>query len=223
MNHLKWTTILAIFHLANLTNKENTESNFTTLLTNLPDENYNQSFHLNKTNNNEVYKIITNLRNDCSSGHDNIPVRYLRFAAEYITSPMVHIINTSIDQEIFLKQWKVSRDCPIPKTDNPTPIKNYWPISVLSVLSRVYERVILNQLCSFIDAQNLYNINQSSFFKVHSTNTLLLKLRDDIRNAMNRSEVTLSVLIDYSKAFDTIYNSILLRKIPEYELCQKYY
>ena len=96
-------------------------------------------------------------------------------------------------------------------------------MSVLSVLSRVHERVILNQLCSFIDAQNLYNINQSSFFKVHSTNTLLLKLRDDIRNAMNRSEVTLSVLIDYSKAFDTIYNSILLRKIPEYELCQKYY
>ena len=77
----------------------------------------------------------------------------------------------------------------------------------------MYERVILNQLCSFIDAQNLYNINQSSFFKVHSTNTLLLKLRDDIRNAMNRSEVTLSVLIDYSKALDTIDHRILLEKL----------
>ena len=125
---------------------------------------------------------------------------------------MVHIINTSIDQEIFLKQCKVSRDCPIPKTDNPTPIKDYRPISVLSVLSGVYERVILNQLCSFIDAQNLYNINQSSFRKGHSTKLLLLKLRDEIRNAMNRSEVTLSVLTQYSKALDTIYNLILLEK-----------
>ena len=77
---------------ANLTNKENTKSNLTSLLNNLPDENYDQS------NDNEVYKIITNLKNDCSSGHDNIPVRYLKPVAEYITSPMVHIINTSIDQ-----------------------------------------------------------------------------------------------------------------------------
>ena len=86
---------------ANLTNKENTESNFTTLLNNLPGENYDQSFHLKHINYNEVYKIITNLKNNCSSSHDNIPVWYLKHVAEYITSPMVHIINTSNDQEIF--------------------------------------------------------------------------------------------------------------------------
>ena len=125
----------------------------------------------------------------------------------------MHIINTSIDQEIFPKQWKISRVCPIPKTDNPTSIKDYRTIPVLSVLSKVYERDILNQLCSFIETQNLDNINHSSFRKGHSTNTLLLKLRDDIRTAMNRSEVTLSILIHYSKAFDTIDHRILLEKL----------
>ena len=139
---------------AYLTNKENTKSNLTSLLNNLPDENYDQSFHLNHTNYNEVYKIITNLKNDCSSGHDNIPVRYLKPVAEYTTLPMVHIINTSIDHEISPKQWKIPRVCPIPKTDNPTSIKDYRPVSVLSVLLKVYERVILNQLCSFIETQN---------------------------------------------------------------------
>ena len=134
---------------ANLTNKENTKSNLRSLLNNLPDENYDQS------NYNEVYKIITNLKNDCSSGHDNILVRYLKPVAEYIISPMVHIINTSVDKEIFPKQWKISRVRSIPKTDNLTSIKDYRPISVLSVLSKVYERVILNQLCSFIETQNL--------------------------------------------------------------------
>ena len=126
---------------------------------------------------------------------------------------MVHIINTLIDQEIFLKQWKISRVCPIPKTGNLTSIKDYQPISVLSVLSKVYKRVVVNQLCSFIETQNLYNIHQSGFHKGHSTNTLLLKLRDYIRTATNRSEVTLSILIDYSKAFNTIDHRILLEKL----------
>ena len=132
----------------------------------------------------------------------------------------MHIINTSIDQEIFPKQWKISRVCLIPKTDNPTSIKDYRPISVLSVLSKVYERVILNQLWSFIKTQNLYSINQSGFRKGHSTNTLLLKLRDDIRMAMNRSEVALSILIDYSKAFDSIDNRILLEKLQNMNLAK---
>ena len=62
---------------ANHINKENTESNLTSLLNDLPDENYDQSFHLNHTK--------------------YIPVRYLKLVAYYITVPMVHIINTSID------------------------------------------------------------------------------------------------------------------------------
>ena len=134
---------------------------------------------------------------------------------------MVHIINTSIDQEIFPKQWKISRVCPIPKTDNPTSVKDYQPISVFSILSKVYERVILNQLYSFIETQNLYNIDQSGLRKGHSTNTLLLKLRNDIRTAMKRSEVTLSILIDYPKAFDTIDHRIVLEKLQNMNFAKK--
>ena len=64
-----------------------------------------------------------------------------------------------------------------------------------------------------IEAQNLCNINQSGFGKGHSINTLLLKLRHCIRTAMKRNEVTLSILIDYSKAFDTTDHRILLEKL----------
>ena len=214
MNHLKRTIILALLQRVLLTKKV-LKVNLHHTKNNLPDENYDQSFHLNHTDYNEVYKIITNLNNDCSSGHNNIPVRYLKPIAEYPTSGMVHIINTSIDQGIFPKQWKTSRVCPIPKTDNLTSIKNYRPISVLSVLSKVYERVILNQLCSFTETQNFYNINLSGFRKRHSTNMLLLKLRYDIRTATNRSEVILSILIDYTKTFDTIDHCILLKKLQK--------
>jgi len=80
-------------------------------------------------------------------------------------------------------------------------------------MSKIYERVILTQLCDFIENHHLYNTTQSGFRKGHSTSTLLLKLRDDIRKAMSRSEVTLTVLIDFSKAFDTIDHGILLEKL----------
>jgi len=99
------------------------------------------------------------------------------------------------------------------KIDTPIKIKDYRPISVLPVLSKVFERVILNQLCKFIEDKALYNETQSGFRKGHSTSTLLIKLRDDIKKAMAKSEVTLSILIDYSKAFDTIDHKNLLLKL----------
>ena len=116
-----------------------------------------------------------------------------------------------IDKEIFPTQWKISRVCHIPKTGNLTSIEDYRPISVLSVLSKVYKQAILNQLCSFIETQSLYNININR--KVHSTSTLLLKLPDDIRTAMNRSEVILPILRDCSRAFHTIDHHPLLEKL----------
>ena len=155
------------------------------------------------------------LRNDCSSGFDRIPVKFIKSASDHIISPLVHIINSSIDHEQFPDKWKIGRICPVPKIDNPSKPKDYRPISILPVLSKVYEKVILGQLINHINAQNIYNNTQSGFRKGHSTTTLLLKFRDDIQKAMNKHEITLSVLIDYSKAFDTINHELLLKKLVE--------
>ena len=126
---------------------------------------------------------------------------------------MVNIINNAIDKNEFPDKWKIARVSPIPKIDQPLDMKDYRPISILPVLSKVYERVILYQLCDFIERNAIYSANQSGFRKGHSTTTLLLKLRDDIIRAMNRSEVTLAILIDYSKAFDTINHNTLIKKL----------
>ena len=171
------------------------------------------TFTTNYTTCNEVQKIILNLRNDCSSDHDNIPVKFLKPVVDQITSPIVHIINTSINREIFPYTWKVARVCPIPKIDNPVTVKDFQPIFILPVLSKVYEKVILSQLLNYIENSAVYNPTQSGFRKGHSTTTLLLKFRNDIRKALNRNEITISVLIDYSKAFDTINHKTLLEKL----------
>ena len=86
---------------SNLSGKENeplNESEILQLLNRVPDS---KAFTIDYTTYGEVQKIILNLRNDCSSGHDNIPLTFLKPVMDQITSPIVHIINTFIDKEIF--------------------------------------------------------------------------------------------------------------------------
>ena len=109
---------------SNLSGKENeplNESEILQLLNRVPDSN---AFTINYTTYNEVQKIILNLRNNCSSGYGNIPVKFLK-VVDQITSPIAHIINTYIDKEIFPNSWKVASVCPIPKIDNPVTVKNF--------------------------------------------------------------------------------------------------
>ena len=201
---------------ANITNKLNKPIDQTLLNNHLPTTERDGVFRMKHTNYQEVRKIINGLRNDCSSGFDRIPVKFIKAASDYITSPLVHIVNSSIDHEMFPDMWKIGRICPVPKIDNPTKPKDYRPISILPVLSKVYEKVILGQLINHINAENIYNNTQSGFRKGHSTTSLLLKFRDDIQSAMNKHEITLSVLIDYSKAFDTLNHELLLKKLVEF-------
>ena len=115
---------------------------------------------------------------------------------------MVNIINNSIDKKVFPTAWKVVRVCPIPKIDNPVGVTKYKPISVLCIFSKVFERVILTQLCNYIEVKASCNLTQSCFQKGHSTSTLLLKLRGDFKCAININEVTLGILLGFSKYFD---------------------
>ena len=205
----KYFTTLA----SNLFGKENeplNESEMLQLLNRVPDS---KACTINYTTYDEVQKTILNLGNDCSSGHDNIPIKFLKPVVDQITSPIVHIINTSVDKDISPDSWKVARVCPIPKINNPVTVKDFQPISILPVLSKVHEKVTLSQLLNYIEKSAVYNPTQSVFRKGHSTTTLLLKFRNDIRKALNWNEITVSVLIDYSKAFDTINHKTLLEKL----------
>ena len=83
----------------------------------------------------------------------------------------------------------------------------------MPVLSKISEKVILKQLSDYIERTSIYNSTQSGFRKGHSTQTILLKFRDDIQKALNKSKITMSVFIDYSKAFDTVQHETLIKKL----------
>ena len=170
-------------------------------------------FHLQHTTIETVIKIIKSLRNDCSTGYDNIPVSFIKPVAEYIASPLTFIINNCIKTNTFPKQWKIAHISPIPKVKVPITTSDYRPISILPVLSKIFEKVVLHQVNSFIEDRIIYHQYQSGYHKKHSTLTVLIKMRNDINRAMKGSEITISVFAYYSKAFDTIDFDILIRKL----------
>ena len=102
-----------------LTNKENIAFDRSLLANILPELERDHTFIIQNTTYTKVKNIISELRNDCPSSCGNIPVNFLKPAAEEIASQIAHMINSSIDKEIFPDSWKVARVCPVPKIDNP--------------------------------------------------------------------------------------------------------
>ena len=172
-----------------------------------------EPFTLRHVTHNEVLNEIKIIRSDTSTGPDQIPIKYLKPVAESIAGPLTHILNSFITQSHFPNAWKVARITPILKTDGSVSVPNMRPISILPVLSKVYERLVHHQVIDYIESRTLFKDNISGFRKGHSTTTVLLGIRDDIVRAMKRGEVTLMVLADFSKAFDTIKYKTVLKKL----------
>ena len=119
------------------------------------------------------------------------------------TLPHVTVIINNLNEESkFPDQWKTARISPIPKVTNPTELKDYRPISILTILSKVYEKQVLHQITNFIETQQVYSKHQSRYRKNHSTATFLSKLYDNIKIATKQSELTMAVFTNYSKVFD---------------------
>ena len=153
------------------------------------------------------------MRADCSTGCDQIPIKYLKLSADIIFSPLIHILNCFINTNTFPAAWKTARVSPIPKVDFPTESDHYRPVAILPVLSKVYERMVLRQLLEYVELERLFQDTTSGYRKGHSTTTVLLRIRGDIIQAMKKGELTLIAFADFSKAFDTVDYSIVIRKL----------
>ena len=171
------------------------------------------AFQLQPATYENIEKCIKMIRNDCSTGYDHIPATFIKPVSEFLVSPITFIINNFIKINQFPDIWKLARISPIPKIQLPVELKDYRPVSILPILSKADKRVVLEQITDFIEKKLIYHHYQSGYCKNHSTKILLAKLRDDIKEAMKASEIALAVFTDYSKAFDTIDFSVLIRKM----------
>ena len=100
--------------------------------------------------------------------------------------------------------WKITCISVIPKVLNPSQLKDYRPVPILPIISKIYKKLILQQMTEFIEKQLIYHKYQSGYRKNHSATTLLMKLYDNIKTSMNKSEVIIAIFAYYSKVFDTV-------------------
>ena len=110
----------------------------------------------------------------------------------------------------------MARISPIPKVDNPRENSNFRPISILPVMSKIYEKLVLRQMVTYLSNNAILEPNICAYLKGHSTTTAMLAMRDDTIAAMNKGEITIAVMADFPKAFDTVAYGIVLQKLHHF-------
>ena len=130
----------------------------------------------------EIYK----LKSAKSAGHDKVPVRLIKDAADVLYTPLASIFNASFEKGIFPNIWKIAKVSPIFKSGQKTDLCNYRPISVLSVFSKLLERIVHDQMISFMKVNGLFTKSQHAFQKLHSTLTALMNVTDSWLSNVNR-------------------------------------
>jgi hypothetical protein len=109
---------------------------------------------LNPTTTLEINKIIDNLKN-CSVGWDHLPAIIFKENKESPSCILTHLVNLSLEQGFFPKELKIANIIPIFKAGETEIIGNYRPVSLLSTVSKVFERIFYNRLLFFITQQNI--------------------------------------------------------------------
>ena len=144
---------------------------------------------------------------------DTIPTAKLQELLEGCLPVLTHLVNSSLGQGRFCEDWKEAIVKPlIKKITLGTENSNYRPVSNLCLVSKVVEKVTLDQFNSHCQEYNLVPEYQSAYRKRHSCKTSLVKLVNDILWNMENQLVTAIVILDLSAAFDTVDHDILLGK-----------
>ena len=177
----------------------------------LNDRNPNTMF-LAPVTSQEVISVISNLHNK-GPGWDNVIAKIIKISPDIVTETLVHIINLSFSQGIFPKELKKAKVFPIFKAGDSKQMNNYRPISVLTVFSKIFEKLMYTRLFNYLNKHDAIYKYQFGFRAGFGTNLALTTLVDKIVSALERGNYMLGVFMDFSKAFDTVDHSILLRKL----------
>ena len=164
-----------------------------------------------------VKKVITNLDSSKASGPDCIPVVVLKNCEPELSYVLPKLFNKCLKESCFPDCWKVSSVVPVFKNvGERSTAKNYRPVSLLSVVSKVFEKLVNNRIVDHLEKCGLFSNFQYGFRSSRSTADLRTVVSDRIARAFSRSGATQAVALDISKAFDRVWHAGLLHELKSY-------
>ena len=179
--------------------------------------------HINITNHNrlstiqttpdEVKSIIDTLKTGKAAGPDNINNYILRTCARELSYPLSNLFNFSFSTSKVPKIWKQANVTPVFKKDDPTDCKNYRPISLLSTVGKVIEKIVHKHVFNFFKDNNVITSLQSGFVPGDSTVNQLVDIYNTFCKALDNGLEVRAIFCDISKAFDRVWHKGLLAKL----------
>ena len=163
----------------------------------------------------EMNNFISSLKNG-AAGWDEFTPQMIKEIRSSINSPLVHICNLSLQQGLFPNELKIANVLPLFKACDPCVFNNYRPVSLLCVLSKVYEKMMYNRLIIFLENYDILFENQFGFKKLNSSYMALMVLTGKLIKSLENGEFVIGVYLNFSKAFDTVDHEILLSKLSHY-------
>ena len=172
-----------------------------------------ENFKLESITEGYLFNVLKNVEVTKAAGIDQILEKFLKDGARILVKPISELCNLSMALGRFPDACKTAKVKPLFKKGSKTDPSNYRPISLLPLLSKVFERVVLDQTEEFLSLNKILHDYQSGCRKNHSTDTCLSFLNDKILKGFDDGLVTGTILIDLQKAFDAINHDILLKKL----------
>ena len=146
---------------------------------------------------------------------DPTPSKLLIECQETILPSLTDLFNSSLASGIFPQCIKSAHITPILKKRclDHNYLNNYWPVSNLCFIAKILEKLVLSQVSSDLNSHNLYNTCQSAYRPGHSTEIALLKVVNDLFLSLNKGNISVLALFDFSSVFDTIDHPILVHRL----------
>lgn len=173
------------------------------------------SFGMLPVDQKEIETIIMSLKSSSAVGWDGIPSKVLKTSCTTLAPIITKICNLCISKGIFPNCFKKALVMPVFKGGDRSSVNNYRPISMLTTLSKIFEKVLNKRLVSYLETQKLLSPNQYGFRKGKSTEDAAFDLTETITRSLDQRLKCVGIFLDLSKAFDTVSIPILLDKLDK--------
>ena len=164
----------------------------------------------------DVWDILNKLKSGKASGMHMIPNSIIKILKDIISNSLANTFNESLSQQIFPDDFKVARVTPIHKGGERDDVGNHRPISILSTVARVFEKLIYAQLYDYLMQNNILGDKQWGFRSLHSTALALIDRTKDWLINIDKGNSNFAVFLDIKKAFDTVDHEILSQELKFY-------